>query len=464
VRFAAAAAVVVLAAGACAQTQPAAGIDPLHQLSASVETLSHQVGPAVVQIFASGYGLSDSGDAANVVTRERDTGSGVILSADGYIITNSHVVANARKVEVRLPATNPPGHSILQPGGPLVIARIVGADRDTDLALLKVDAQNLPFLEFGDSDNLRQGEMVLAFGNPLGMENSVSMGVVSSKARQIKPDDLMIYVQTDASINPGNSGGPLVDADGRVVGINTFILSQSGGSEGLGFAIPSNIVRSVYTQLRAHGHVHRSEIGVFAQSITPQLAQALKLPRSSGVLLSDVTPDEPAADAGLQVNDIVLALNGKAMENARQFDVDLYPFHSGEKVTLDVLRGSQKLSIAVPVVNQENDPLRFADMVDPVKSMVPKLGILAIQIDKKIADMVSDLRNQYGLVVAARSGDAVYAGDSLSLGDVIYSVNGLPVTSVDAFNQAIDQLKETDPLVLQVQRNDRLMYLTFEAQ
>jgi len=455
---------VLIAFAACAQAQAPAKADPLHELSASIGTLAHRVGASVVQIFASGYALGEAGEMANVVTRQLATGSGVILSAGGYIVTNAHVVANARKVRVRIPSGQPPAHSILQPDGPLAEARIVGVDRDTDLAVVKVDAENLPFLAFGDSDNLRQGELVLAFGNPLGMEDSVSMGVVSSKARQIKTDDTMIYVQTDASINPGNSGGPLVDADGNVVGINTFILSQSGGSEGLGFAIPSNIVRSVYTQLRDHGHVHRSEIGVFAQSVTPQLAAALRLPQSWGVLLSDVAPDGPAADAGLQINDIVLALDGKPMENARQFDVDLYHYNEGEKVSLEVLRGDQKLKMAVPVVNQESDPLRFADMVDPVKSLVPKLGILAIQIDQKIAGMFSDLRKQFGLVVAARSGQPVYGGDALELGDVIDSVNGLPVTSVDALNQAIDKLKDTEPLVLQVQRNERLMYLTLEVE
>src|SRR6202035_4259676 len=144
-----------------------------------------------------------------------------------------------------------------------------------DLAVLKIDRTNLSSLPFGDSDTLQQGQLVMAFGNPLGLENSVSLGVVSSAARQLKPDDTMIYIQTDAPINPGNSGGPLVDADGHVMGINTFILSQSGGSEGLGVASPSNIVKNVYTQLRAEGHVHRSQIGVFAQTVTPALATGL---------------------------------------------------------------------------------------------------------------------------------------------------------------------------------------------
>jgi len=300
----------------------------------------------------------------------------------------------------------------------------VGIDRDSDLAVLKIDQTGLPYLRLGDSDTLRQGQIVMAFGNPLGLENSVSMGVVSSVARQIKPDDTMIYIQTDAPINPGNSGGPLVDADGRVVGINTFILSQSGGSEGLGFAIPSNIVKNSYTQIKAEGHVHRSEIGVFAQSITPPLATGLRLSQDWGVLLSDVTPDGPADQAGLKIGDIVVSLNGKLMTNARQLDVNLYRYSVGQKVNLEVLRGGSKLTYAVPVTQREDDPQRFADMVDPTKNVVPKLGILGIAIDRKVAELLPELRNSYGVVVAARGGDTPYTGDSLQLGDVIYSVNG----------------------------------------
>jgi serine protease Do len=199
-------------------------------------------------------------------------------------------------------------------------ATVVGMDRETDLAVIRVDRNDLTPLPLGDSDSLHQGQLVMAFGNPLGLENSVSMGVVSSVARQIKPDDTMIYIQTDAPINPGNSGGPLVDADGRVMGLNTFILSQSGGSEGLGFAIPSNIIRNVYQQIRQEGHVHRSEIGVYAQTITPQMAAGLQLSQDWGVLLSDVEPGGPGDIAGLQPGDIVLSLNGKTEANARQME------------------------------------------------------------------------------------------------------------------------------------------------
>lgn len=194
-------------------------IDSLRDIGVELERLSRRVSRAVVQIFSTGYALSEEADGGTntaVVTRQRATGSGVILSADGYIVTNSHVVANARRVRVRVPAEIP-GHPLLEPADKVLDARIVGLDRDSELAVLKVDKTGLSFLSLGDSDLLRQGQLVMAFGNPLGLENSVSMGVVSSVARQIKPDDTMIYIQTDAPINPGNSGGPLVDVSGHVM-------------------------------------------------------------------------------------------------------------------------------------------------------------------------------------------------------------------------------------------------------
>jgi serine protease Do len=389
----------------------------------------------------------------------------VILSADGYIVTNAHVVSNARRVRVRVPADTPRGRSIIQPSAKILEARVVGIDRGTDLAVIKIDRANLAHLDLGDSETLHQGELVLAFGNPLGMENSVSMGVISSVARQIKPDDTMIYIQTDAPINPGNSGGPLIDANGRVVGINTFIFSQSGGSEGMGFAIPSNIVTKVWTELRDKGHVHRADIGVFPQTITPPLAEGLGLAQDWGVLLADVTPHGPGDVAGLKTGDIVLSLNGKTMENARQMQVDLYRFSAGQSINLDVLRDGKKLTVPVAVVNREDDPMRFADLVDPAKNMVPKLGILGISVvEKQVAELLDELRRPYGVLVAARAGESPYTGDALQLGDVIYSVNTTPVATIDALNKAIDALKDGDPLILHVQRNDRLLFLTLQVE
>ena len=457
-----------LCAGA-QQTPPAPEpkkIDPLHEFSAQLEALSRRVSRSVVQIFSSGYaigGEGESGTNAAVVTRQRATGSGVILSADGYIVTNRHVVANARKVTVRVPDMGSSQDGV-QPGGKLLEARIVGEDRDTDLAVLKIDRKGLPHLALGDSDTLKQGQLVMAFGNPLGLQNSVSMGVVSSTARQLKPDDPMIYIQTDAPINPGNSGGPLVDADARVMGINTFILSQSGGSEGLGFAVPSNIIRNVYTQLRQEGHVHRSEIGVSAQSITPALAAGLHLGQDWGVLLADVTPEGPADQAGLQVGDIVLSVNGKPMQNARQMEINLYRYAVGEKVNVQVLREGDKHAYTVAVVERHDDPQRFADLVDPVKNTVRRLGILGIDIDQTVAALLPGLRKQYGIVVAARAGDSPYSGDTLQPGDVIHAVNNIVVASVAMLRQTLDLIKDNEPLVLQVERDGRFLYVTLEAE
>jgi serine protease Do len=223
-------------------------MDVLKQLSSSFEEVSQRSGRAVVQIFVRSYvPAENSNTEGGLLTAEDSSGSGIILSPDGYILTNAHVVKSAHSVKVQL---NLRAEAEKREQGDRSLNRplagtIIGLDRDSDLAVVKIDKKDLPYLTFGDSDSLRQGQIVLALGNPLGLDNSVSMGVVSATARQIKQEDPMVYVQTDAPINPGNSGGPLVDAEGRVVGVNTFILTQSGGSEGIGFAIPGNLARDV---------------------------------------------------------------------------------------------------------------------------------------------------------------------------------------------------------------------------
>lgn len=452
---------------------PSAEVKPppvsLGELSVSLEGLVNRVRPAVVQIFSTGYATAEESDAANtaaLLSRQRSTGSGIILSEDGFIVTNAHVVRGARRIQVRLSVARTRGRNpTFEPEVKLLDAKLVGMDREMDVAVVKIDRAGLTHLPLGNSDAVRQGELVMAFGNPRGLEGSVSMGIVSSTSRELHPDDFLAYIQTDAPINPGNSGGPLIDSQGRVVGINTFILSDSGGSEGLGFAIPSNIVNTVYSQLRKEGHVHRGKIGISVQTISPALAEGLALARDWGVLVGDVTPEGPADMAGVKVGDLVLTANGRAMRNARQLEAYIYRSPMTAKITLEVLRGKDQLTIDVPVIDSVDDPQRFADMVNPEDNLVPRLGILGIGIDKTLAAMLPGLRNSYGVVVAAGSSATDFtSGTGLQPGDVIYSVNQAPVATVEALRKKVDEFKPGDEVAMQIERSGRLMFVSIEIE
>ena len=458
---------------AAPDSAPAAEVKPppvsLGELSVSLEGLVNRVRPSVVQIFSTGYVTADesdtSGNTAALLSRQRSTGSGIILSDDGFIVTNAHVVQGARRIQVRISSVRAGRTPTFEPEVKLLDGKLVGMDREMDVAVIKIERTGLPHLPFGNSDAVRQGELVMAFGTPRGLEGSVSMGIVSSTSRELHPDDFLAYIQTDAPINPGNSGGPLIDAQGRVVGINTFILSQSGGSEGLGFAIPSNIVSTIYTQIRKEGHVHRGRIGISIQTISPAVAEGLSLARDWGALVGDVTPDGPADNAGVKIGDIVLTANGRTMRNARQVEAYIYRSPMQQKITLQVLRGQNELTIDVPVIDSVDDPQRFADMVNPEDNLVPKLGILAIGIDKGLAAMLPGLRNDYGVVVAAGSSATdLTTGTGLQPGDVIYSVNKTPVGTVEALRKKVDEFKPGDEVAMQIERSGRLMYVSIEIE
>jgi serine protease Do len=447
---------------ASAQSRAVAAGADLREVSRTLETLSARVSPAVVQVFAMGYALPDpASDDPALVTQQRSTGSGVILDPDGFIVTNAHVVLGAYRIQVQIPQPRSRDtQSILNPRPRLVGAQLVAADEETDLAVLKVAERGLPSLPLADSDAVRPGQLVLAFGSPLGLDSSVTLGVVSAVARQLEPDDPMIYIQTDASINPGNSGGPLVNTDGEIIGINTLILSQSGGHEGLGFAAPSNIVRNIFDQVRRHGQVRRGQIGVRTQTITPALAGGLRLARDWGVLLADVYPGGPAERAGLRPGDIVTALDGKPMENSRQLQVNLYARAIGDRVRLAVLRGGRPLDVDVLVVQRADDPGRFASLVRPETHRVDRLGILALDLSPSLEALLPDLREPTGVVVAASSRGRLPGWEaSLEPGDIIHALNGRPVTSLAVLRDALGALKPGDAVALHVEREGGLIYV-----
>jgi serine protease Do len=450
-----------MAGVAVAWGQPPAA---LRGLSKQFEDLADRVDPAVVQIVTRGFGAA--GDAPGSLLRtQRGSGSGVIVDPAGYILTNAHVVGGARSVQVLLPQPSEdtsPGHSLLKPTGKLVSATVLGVDRETDVAVLKIPGENLPALPLGDSERLRQGEIVFAFGSPLGLENSVTMGVVSAVARQVRSDDPMVYIQTDAAINPGNSGGPLVDTDGRVVGLNTFILSKGGGSEGIGFAAPSNIVKAVYEQIREFGRVRRGQIGVVAQSITPLLAEAMKLPRDWGAIIADVAPEGAAAAAGIEVKDIVLSLNGKTIENARQLGVNIYR-QAGQTVTMELLRGGRKIEKRVAVLERPRDPERIAALVDGESARVAKLGLLVVNLDQKVTPILGPVRRLRGVVVAGVVLDLAVEENRLMQGDVIYEVNGESVASVAELRQKVAFLGHGQVVALHIERQGQLQIVLWEV-
>ena len=436
----------------------------LRKLNESVDALIKKVSPSVVQILVTGYGPVDSGEHSNaavVIGRQRAIGSGFVIDPAGYIITNAHVVSGAQRVQVVVPEGVSDGslQAILSARTNIVPARVVGVARDIDVALLKVDNVKLAALPLAPYRNIHQGEVVLAFGSPEGLRNTVTLGVVSSVARQIDPDSPMVYIQTDAPINPGNSGGPLVNVEGEVVGINTFILSQSGGNEGLGFAIPSSVVGVAYRQLRKFGHIHRTQIGIGIQTISPTLAAAINLPRNYGVIVSDVLPDSPALASGVRIGDVLLSVDGRAADSVPYVSFRLMSVDVGAKVHLEVLRGKEKLAFDIPVVETPHEMDQIASLADPEKNLVRPLGIIGVEIDQKIAAMAQDLRDPFGIIVVARSSEG--ADIPLTTGDVIRTLNGQPMTTLERLRGALQPLPPGAPVVLQIQREQRLLFVAF---
>ena len=441
--------------------------DLLRQFNGALQDLVAKVSPAVVQVQAAGLAPVETGNKSGVAffVRQHAIGSGVIVDPDGYIMTNAHVIEGAQRVRVVLPV--PPSRSPLDitPVGKRQVldAKVIGIHKDSDLALLKIEARNLPTLPLAARRLVEPGELAFAIGSPEGLQNSVTMGVVSSVWRQPDPDKPMVYIQTDAPINPGNSGGPLVDLEGYVIGLNTFILSQGGGSEGLGFAIPARVVMFVYQSLRKYGHVHRTEIQALAQDITPTLAAGLGLSREWGVVVSDVLPGGPAAAAGLLQRDIVLAVDDHMILGLPGLTAALYLHPPDEVVRMRVLRGTQTVSLNIPALQHQDNVDQLVNFIDP-NNRIGRLGIYVMDFDDKIRAAMPDLRIASGVVVLGQSLDLNSLTGDLHAGDIIHALNREPIVSAEQLRSAVRQLKPGDPLVLQVERQGQLQYIVSENE
>ena len=325
-----------------------------------------------------------------------------------------------------------------------------------------MERDGLPALEFGNSDGLRQGQMVVAMGSPMGLKNSMTMGVLSSAQRQLREEDPMTYLQTDATINPGNSGGPLVDLNGKLIGINTFIMTQSGGSEGLGFAIPSNMAAGIYEQLKANGRVQRGEIGASLQNMTPGLAAGLGLDQSWGAIVTDVADKSAAAAAGLQPKDIVVSLDGQPVENATHFAMGIFRRKAGETVTLGVVRGGKRMEIVSAVLAKADGAGQLAKKVSAEANLVPQIGLLCVDVDETTMQMLPGLRRPYGVIVAARSPSVSSQQTPLQQGDVVYAINGKLIPDLTSFRAAMASFQPGDAVVFEVERPGKVALVEFE--
>ncbi len=459
--------VVVFGAMAYAQLPaPAAAPSPVRHgllaLDEDLQALAKRVGPSVVTIEVTGLTtVQDPATRQTNIAKEQGLGSGIIVDPTGYILTNAHVVEHATSVFVLVFRHRNP-----QTGGienaERFSAKVLGRDSLTDLALLKVETTGLPALTLADSDQVHVGQLALAFGSPLGLENTVTMGVISATQRQLNSATPVVYLQTDAAINPGNSGGPLVDINGDVIGMNSMIASQSGGSEGVGFSIPSNMIRIVYDQLRKQGHVRRGAIGIVAREITPTLASGLGLASPTGVILEDVLPGSSADRSGLHQGDILLAVDGKVFQDARALSILLFQKAVGDVTSFKIQRGTAVLTVKVPVTERPGDPESILDPTQSAGNIVLKLGIVGLQITDSVAQLIPPTRASGGILVTALTAGGNASLFGLQPGDVLHALNRTPLDTLETLRKALAALKPGDPVVISIERGGQLNYIAFD--
>ena len=391
------------------------------------------------------------------VRREQSLGSGVIVTEDGYLLTNNHVVEGADEIKVAL-----------NDDKTTYTAKVIGTDPQTDIAVIKVEGKNLPAITATDSDNVGVGDVVLAIGNPFGVGQTVTMGIVSAKGRAgMGIVDYEDFIQTDASINPGNSGGALVDAAGRLVGINTAILSRSGGNQGIGFAVPMNLARYVMERLVADGKVTRGYLGVMIQPVTPELAKEFKLPENSGALIGEVTKDSPAEEAGLKDGDVVVEFNGKKVTDSRHLRLMVSQTPPATKAPLKVIRDGKEQTLTVKLgelpaeglakAGERSGGLRRGTGADPFD------GVSVEDLDARGRRQFDIPGHVHGALVTDVDPGSTAAAAGLRAGDVIQEINRQPVNGADEAIRLSERIK-SDRVLLRVWSQGGSRFLVLEAR
>lgn len=365
----------------------------------------------------------------------RGTGSGFIISADGLILTNHHVVEGADEIKVRLTDNRE------------FTGKVLGSDAKTDIAVVKIDAKDLPYLTMGNSDELKVGEWVAAIGSPFGLDNTVTSGIVSAKSRKLPSDQYVPFIQTDVAVNPGNSGGPLFNMKGEVVGINSQIFSTSGGFMGLSFAIPSNLAMQIKDQLVKNGKVTRGRIGVVIQSVTQDLAESFGMKTPKGAIVSQVEKDGPAAKAGLQEGDIITAVNGKAIDDSVDMPVIIGSMAPGSIAKLSIIRNNKDMTLDIKV---EEAPNESASSNASKTAAANKLGVTV----RPLNDEEKAKAETEGLLVTESTGAARKAG--IREGDIIVNVNGVKIKKTDDLARVLEKNKNLRVLV---QRRDGRIFI-----
>jgi serine protease Do len=382
----------------------------------------------------------------------RSLGSGFIISADGYILTNAHVVEGADEINVKFSDKRE------------LKAKVIGADRRTDIALIKVDASGLPAVRFGDPSKLKVGEWVLAIGSPFGFENTVTAGIVSAKGRSLPQESLVPFIQTDVAINPGNSGGPLFNLRGEVVGINSQIYSRTGGFMGLSFAIPSDVALDVQTQLKEKGRVARGRMGVAIQEVTRDLATSFGLDRPRGALVNSVEKGSPADKAGVETSDIIVSFGGKAVESSSDLPRLVGATRPGTSAGFEVLRKGQMRRMNITVGEWQEERVAGVDKPRPARQVEAPANRLGIVVSELSAEQKKELRVSSGLVVVDVRADSkadVRKGDVLLT--LVHKGQHTELRSVEQFNRLLSGLDSSAVITLQVRRGEGTSFVTISG-